>query len=67
MAETLPTALTVSQAAQMLNVDRKTVSRHLNRGKLPGAKIGSLWRLPRTELEAYLRGEWKPTRDRASE
>lgn len=49
--------LTVEEAAQILKVGRVAVCRALTRGTLPGTKIGGQWRISKTRLMAYLRGE----------
>ena len=46
--------LTPAQAADYLQVSDASVRAMLRRGALPGRKMGRLWRLRRTDLEAYL-------------
>jgi len=48
--------LTVKQVAAYLNVERRTVLKMLNEGKLKGAKIGSDWRILKTEVDRLLAG-----------
>lgn len=50
--------LTVSEAAEILKLDPKTVERQLRAGRLPGAKVGRVWRISRAALEGYLTGGW---------
>jgi len=45
----------ILQAAGMLNVSSKTVRREINRGTLRALRIGKVWRLRVTEIEAYLK------------
>ena len=52
--------LTVTQAAAFLNVERRTVLKLLNTGQLRGAKIGSDWRIRKTELDRLLDGGANP-------
>jgi excisionase family DNA binding protein len=53
----METALTVSQVAERLSVHPKTVYNMLGRGELKGVKVGRVWRVPKEELEVFLRGE----------
>ncbi|NLF51158.1 MAG: helix-turn-helix domain-containing protein [Leptolinea sp.] len=48
--------LTTRQVQDILKVDRITVYRMLNDGRLSGTKIGQQWRFPRTEIEGLLNG-----------
>jgi len=48
--------LTVSQVAAYLNVERRTVLKMLNGGQLKGAKIGSDWRILKSEVDRLLTG-----------
>lgn len=47
--------LTPEEAAEFLRVNPQTVYRALRAGTLPGAKIGTSWRILRSELEEHLR------------
>lgn len=42
------------QAATLLSVDLETIYRWLHSGKLPGTKIGGLWRIRRQALERLI-------------
>ncbi|RDV80911.1 helix-turn-helix domain-containing protein [Ammonifex thiophilus] len=46
--------LTPRQVAEKLKVSRKTVVKWIRSGKLPGRKIGTLWRVDANDLEAFL-------------
>ncbi len=46
--------LTTRQLQELLQVDRITIYRMLNDGRLPGFKVGSQWRFSRQEIEAWL-------------
>ena len=47
--------LTVEDAAKVLLVKPTTVREWLKAGKLKGMKMGRLWRVWKSELEAFLR------------
>lgn len=47
--------LTTKQLQEMLQVDRVTIYRMLDDGRLSGFKVGSQWRFPRREIERWLR------------
>jgi len=49
--------LTVPQAAEQLQVSERTVYEWLRCGKLPGRKIGKVWRLSADAIIDFLRGE----------
>jgi excisionase family DNA binding protein len=46
--------LTTRQLQDLLRVDRITIYRMLNDGRLSGFKVGGQWRFPRREIEAWL-------------
>lgn len=46
--------LTVDEVAQILRVLPKTVRSLLKEGKLPGFKVGRVWRIPEKSLRAYI-------------
>jgi len=48
--------LTVEQTAKRLQVSEKTVYEWLRAGKIPGRKIGKVWRMSEDALEDFLRG-----------
>jgi excisionase family DNA binding protein len=55
MSDSLPTVITVDEAAELLRVDRKTVYTAVQRGKLPGVrKVGRAIRIHRPTLVAWL-------------
>jgi excisionase family DNA binding protein len=64
--------LTTRQLQELLQVDRITIYRMLNDGRLHGFKVGGQWRFSRQEIEAWLqeqRVEWEGAEesDRAAE
>lgn len=46
--------LSAEEAAELLGVSAETVKRHLRAGRLPGRKVGRLWRVSRAALDAFL-------------
>ena len=42
--------LTLQEAADMMGMDIKLMSRYLRNGVFPGIKIGRAWRIVRTDL-----------------
>lgn len=57
--------LTVPQAAAQFQVSERTIYEWLRDGKLPGRKIGRVWRMSATALEEFLRGPVVTTERRA--
>lgn len=55
--------------AEQLEVTPRTVVRWINVGELKGVKVGRVWRIPETELKAYIRrrrsGRIQPVEDQA--
>jgi excisionase family DNA binding protein len=49
--------MTTRQLQELLHVDRITIYRMLEDGRLPGFKVGGQWRFPRREVENWLRGQ----------
>jgi excisionase family DNA binding protein len=47
---------TVEQTAELLHLSQETVKRLLRSGRLGGMKIGRLWRVRESDLEAFLSG-----------
>lgn len=50
-------ALTVTEAAQRLNVHRETLLRWIHEGKIKASKPGRDWRIRGEEVERLLKGE----------
>ena len=48
-------AVGLKEAARMLDVSAKTVSREIARGNLRALKIGKLWKIRVVELDSYLK------------
>lgn len=51
--EIMPELLDVKQAAQILNVAPRTVSKMCEQGKLKAVKVQSLWRINRNALYEF--------------
>jgi excisionase family DNA binding protein len=47
---------TVAEAAAMLKVDTSTLQRKLRAGTLGGFRIGTDWRIPKADLDAFIAG-----------
>lgn len=58
-----PAVLRVSEAGTYLGVSADTVRRIIRAGDLPHARVGNSIRIPRTDLETYLKDrtttQWK--------
>lgn len=57
LSTNLSKILTVSQAAVQLQVSERTVYEWLRDGKLPGRKIGKVWRMSADAIIDFLRGD----------
>jgi excisionase family DNA binding protein len=53
----MPELLTTKQLQDLLKIDRVTVYRMLNSGRLKGVKIGNQWRFPQSEIDRLLGDE----------
>jgi excisionase family DNA binding protein len=49
--------LTAKQLQELLHVDRTTIYRMLDDGRLTGVKVGQQWRFPRSGIQALLEGK----------
>jgi excisionase family DNA binding protein len=49
--------MTTRQLQHLLHVDRITIYRMQEEGRLPGFKVGGQWRFPRREVENWLQGQ----------
>jgi excisionase family DNA binding protein len=47
----------VEQACKYLQTTRITLYKLINEGKIPAAKVGRSWRILKSEIDKYLRGE----------
>lgn len=55
-----PEVLNAEQAGQLLQIDDKVVIELAEAGKLPGRKLGAVWRFSRAALVAWLAGPENP-------
>jgi len=55
MKEEKPPLMTVEDVAEYLRVKTSTVYEWAKDGKLPGAKVGRLWRFQREQIEDWVR------------
>lgn len=46
--------LTLEDVCEILNIGKNTAYRLLATNELSGFKIGHIWKIPRTNLEAYI-------------
>ena len=51
--------LDLDQLAAYLSVPKSTLYKLLQRGDLPGHKIGKVWRFDRDEVDEYIKGGGK--------
>ncbi len=51
------TVLTTQEACHYLRISRPTYLRYLYMGKIKGAKAGKGWKVLKSELDRFLRGE----------
>ncbi|HKZ25894.1 MAG TPA: helix-turn-helix domain-containing protein [Acidimicrobiia bacterium] len=54
-SETMPALLTTKAVQQLLNVDRSTIYRMAEAGRLPAIKVGRQWRFHTEAIEQWLR------------
>lgn len=52
----LPVVLTASECARLLRLHINTVMEKLNKGELPGKKVGRQWRVEKSRLREYVEG-----------
>ncbi|RMH74305.1 MAG: helix-turn-helix domain-containing protein [Gemmatimonadetes bacterium] len=52
--------LTTKKVIELLKVDRTTIYRMLNDGRLVGVKVGNQWRFPRSKVQELISGQAAP-------
>ncbi len=53
----MPELLTAKQLQEILQVDRTTIYRMADSGRLPGIKVGGQWRFSRPQIETWLQSQ----------
>lgn len=54
LKHSLPPMLNSNQAAEVANLSQRTINRMCSTGKLKAVKVGSIWRINRDNLLAFL-------------
>jgi len=57
--------LSLAEVARKLNVSETTLSDLIRSGEFPGFKVGRQWRIWRSDLQLWQRGQWKPSQGSA--
>jgi len=57
MMNAIDDLLTIHELEQILKVDRITIYRMLNDGRLRGFKVGGQWRFSQSEVESWIQGQ----------
>lgn len=52
-------ALTIKELAKYLNVTERTIYNLLERGELPGFKVGANWRFRKEDIDEWIEGNKK--------
>ena len=60
MASAPESVLTVKEVADFLRVNQRTVYRLVVEGKLPGFKVGSIWRFKRSDIDGWIVAQSNP-------
>ena len=55
LKEPMPDFLTTRQLQDILHVDRTTIYRMADGGRIPAVKVGNQWRFPRRSIEGWLK------------
>jgi excisionase family DNA binding protein len=56
----MPDLLTTGQVQDLLHVDRTTIYRMIEDGRLPAIRVGKQWRFPREDLDRWLQAQGLP-------
>jgi excisionase family DNA binding protein len=59
--------MTLPEVAQFLKIAERTVYLWAQRGKLPGFKMGTVWRFKREDMDRWIEDQKQQTKDRAGE
>lgn len=63
--QTSPTYLTARDVQDLIRVDRSTIYRMAESGRLPAIKVGRQWRFPTDAVQAWLKASGNGTNDEA--
>ena len=50
----LPRVLTLQEAAELMQVDKRTLQRLIHRGQFPALRVGGQWRVVESELAKWI-------------
>jgi len=56
--DTENTVLTTQEACQYLRISRPTYLKYLYMGKIRGVKVGKGWKVLKSELDTFLKGDY---------
>ena len=56
MFEMMDDVLTIEEAREALKIGRNYIYKILASGELAGYKVGRTWRIPKSALDAYIKG-----------
>lgn len=59
--------MTLPEVAQFLKIAERTVYLWAQRGKLPGFKMGTVWRFKREDMDRWIEDQKQQTKDRTGE
>ncbi len=59
--------LTIKQIAQYLNVTERTIYNLLQRGELPGFKVGMAWRFRKEDIDKWIQRNMKKQNRKAKQ
>lgn len=48
--------LTLAEAAELIHLSKRTLSRMINRNEFPAFKVGGQWRVRESELNKWIHG-----------
>ncbi len=54
---TMTDLMTTNQVQELLQIDRTTIYRMVENGRLPAIRVGKQWRFPRPEIERWLQSQ----------
>lgn len=54
--------MTSQEVAEVLVLSHQVAVKHMASGRLPGFKVGGVWRVRRADIQAVMEGRWHPSR-----